>query len=367
MIITTQPLKDSILASEPQADQTILQELCDLVRKYQLNWVPAAEDKGGAGAYFVMAEVAKAKGLDVEDYRKNWSTNSESTTAIKERQSESLAGRDFKLVGDSLKAFKDAYFSLYGEPLGRAPSLIVGDWKRTYAYLTQGKSETAKDFQGLGARAVEVASTNELHTIEPDLQKQLIELSAYSNIGFKFEVATYDTFNPGSHRRWDFVERLPKVIKIHELKARTLSEQDVRATLVDKKYIELAIEKYPNKSIEFIFTSPKGISWEAKNYIQEVNYNSKKLYPGSKVKVSFIDLQDITERVINNILDNSPIESHFWLKKKLEQEFTATVSQRTIAKLNSSIVEAYETGRLIKKAKPDNVIQFPIIRSAKVA
>nr|WP_322719458.1 hypothetical protein [Nostoc sp. ChiQUE02]MDZ8232481.1 hypothetical protein [Nostoc sp. ChiQUE02] len=365
MIITTQPLKDSILASEPQADQTILQELCDLVRKYQLNWVTAAEDKGGAGAYFVMSEVAKAKGLDEKDYVKHWGSL---TSSEKGNQSESLAGRDFKLVGDSLKSFKDVYFSLYGESLGRAPSLLIGDWKRTYSYLTQGRSETAKDFQSLGSRAIEVASTNDLqHTIEPDLQKQLIELSSYSNINFRFEVATLDSFNPGSHRRWDFVERLPKVVKVHELKARTLSEQDVKSTLIDKKYIELAIEKYSNKSIEFIFTSPKGISWEAKNYIQEVNDKAKKLYPGSKVKVSFIDLQDITERVISNILDNSPIESHFWLKRKLELEFTASVSQRTIAKLNSSIVEAYRNGRLIKKAKPDNVIQFPILKSAKAA
>jgi hypothetical protein len=367
-IITTQPLKDSILASEPQADQTILQELCELVRKYQLNWVPAAEDKGGTGAYFVMSQVAESKGLDSDDYRRNWSKESDLTDGEKDRQSETLAGKDFKLVGDSLKAFKAAYFSLYGEPVGRAASLLVGDWKRTYAYLTQGKSEAAKAFQGLGSRAVEVASTNDLqHTIEPDLQLKIMELAGYSNINLKFEVAVVDSFNTGSHRRWDFVERLPKVTKLYELKSRTLSEDNVRSTLFTKKYIELASERFPGKSIEFIFTSPKGISWEAKNLIQEVNEKASTLYPGVKVKVSFIDTQEITERLINNILNDSPIESHFWFKRKLETEgFNCVVSSRTVEKLNSTIIEAYQTGRLIRKSKTDNVIQFPILKSAKV-
>jgi hypothetical protein len=367
MIITAQPLKDSILASEPQADQTILEELCSLVRKHNLKWVARGSKHG---AYFIMSQLAVAKGLDAGDYKDHWTNKVNLTGSLKSASLESLPGEALKLEGDKLAAFKKLYQEAYpGESLGRVNSLYVGDWTHAHAYLVQGKTEAAKDFQKLGSRAVEVASTNDLqHTIEPDLQLKIMELAGYSNINLKFEVAVVDSFNTGSHRRWDFVERLPKVTKLYELKSRTLSEDNVRSTLFTKKYIELASERFPGKSIEFIFTSPKGISWEAKNLIQEVNEKASTLYPGVKVKVSFIDTQEITERLINNILNDSPIESHFWFKRKLETEgFDCVVSSRTVDKLNSTIVEAYQTGRLIKRAKPDNVIQFPILRTAKVA
>jgi hypothetical protein len=365
---STARLKSIIKSVDPNIDQSIVTELCRLTEEYGLKWTTNSK---GENAIYIMSALSVAKGLSSEDYLKNWANKSDLTTSEKERSSETLAGKACKLEGKLLIDFKARYEQQNKVSLGRIKALWVGDFLHAYSYLTQGSSQAAKDFQTLGSVAIETSVKKEIeestHTIEPDLQKQLIELTAYSNVGFKFEVAILDSFNPGSHRRWDFVERLPKVTKVYELKARTLSEQDVRSTLESKKYIELAIEKYPNKSIEFIFTSPKGINWEAKNLIEEVNENSRKMYPGVKVKVSFIDLQSITERVINNILDNSPIESHFWLKKKLEQEFTATVSQRTIAKLNSSIVEAYQTGRLIKKAKVDNVVPILKLKSAIAA
>ncbi len=365
---STARLKSVIKSADPSVNQTIVNELCRLTEEYGLKWTTNSK---GENAIYIMSALSVAKGLSSEDYLKNWANKSDLTTSEKERSSETLAGKACKLEGKLLIDFKARYEQQNKVSLGRIKALWVGDFLHAYSYLTQGSSQAAKDFQTLGSVAIKTSVEREIeessHTIEPDLQKQIIELSAYSNIDFKFEVAILDSFNPGSHRRWDFVERLPKVVKIYELKARTLSEQDVKATLVDKKYIQLAIQKYPNKSIEFIFTSPKGINWEAKNYIEEVNENAKKLYPEAKVKVSFVDLQSITERVINNIVDNSPIESHFWLKKKLETEFTASVSQRTISKLNSSIAEAYQTGRLIKKAKVDNVVGFPKLKSAQAA
>ncbi|MFN6486280.1 MULTISPECIES: hypothetical protein [unclassified Nostoc] len=362
MIITTQPLKDSILASEPQADLSILEELCGLVRKHNLKWVGRGSKHG---AFFIMSQLSIAKGLDSDDYKSHWVTR-----CAKGTPSESLPGEALKLEGEKLAAFKKLYQEAYpGESLGRINSLFVGDWIHAYSYLVQGQTQTAKDFQTLGAKSIEVASTSELqHIVEPNLQLKIMELAGYSNINLKFEVAVVDSFNAGSHRRWDFVERLPKVTKLYELKSRTLSEDNVRSTLFAKKYVELASERFPGKPIEFIFTSPKGISWEAKNLIQEVNEKASTLYPGVKVKVSFIDTQEITERLINNILNDSPIESHFWFKRKLETEgFNCVVSSRTVDRLNTSIVEAYQTGRLIRKSKIDNVIQFPILKSAKAA
>lgn len=364
MITSTQSLKTSILNANPDADSTILEDLCHLVRKHQLKWVAGATT--GNGAYFVMSQLSTAKGLDAGDYKDHWAGKANLTGSLKSASSESLPGKAFKIEGEKLASFKRMYQEAYGESLGRASSLYIGDWTHAYAYLIQGRTEAAQDFQTLGSKAVEVATTNDLqHTIEPDLQLKIIELASYTNINLRFEVAVADSFNEGSHRRWDFIERLPKVTKVYELKSRTISEDNVRSTLFTKRYVELAIERFPGKSIEFIFTSPKGISWEAKNLIQEVNEKASTLYPNIKVKVSFIDTQEITERLINNFLNDSPIESHFWFKRKLETEgFDCVVSSRTIAKLNASIVLAYKEGRLIKKS---NVIQFPILKADKSA
>ncbi|MEA5603697.1 hypothetical protein [Nostoc sp. UHCC 0252] len=357
-------LTSAIKAIAPEVDSTILDELCRLTRVHNLKWV---SDKDGKNAYYVMSQLSLAKGLDKEDYINYWSPIQR--PLVNQGSLESLPGKAFKLEKEKLANFKILYKEQNGVSLGGINSLWVGDFLHAYSYLVQGRSEAAKDFQSLGAKSIEVASSNDItHAIESDLQLKIMELAGYSNINLKFEVAVVDSFNTGSHRRWDFVERLPKVTKLYELKSRTLSEDNVRSTLFTKKYIELASERFPGKAIEFIFTSPKGISWEAKNLIQEVNEKASTLYPGVKVKVSFIDTQEITERLISNILNDSPIESHFWFKRKLETEgFNCVVSSRTVEKLNSTIVDAYQTGRLIRKPKTDNVIQFPILKSAKVA
>jgi hypothetical protein len=365
MIISTQELKTSILERSPKADLTIIEDLCTLVRKYQLKWFPCP--KTGDGAFFIMSHVSVAKELDSKDYSKHWHTDS--TGSLLRNQSECLAGKDFKIEGDKLDELKATYKEMYPDDtsLLRVRSLIIGDWKRTYSYLVQGSTSAAKDFQSIGAKAIEVASTSDAqHIIEPTLQLKLVELAGYSNINFKFEVAIHDSFNPNSHRRFDFVEQLPKVIKIYELKSRTVTEENVKVTVLDKRYIDLAIQHYQGKSIELVFTSPLGISWEAKSYIQEINDKASVMFPGAKVKVSFIDTQAIAERLIKNYTSNSPIQSFFWLKTKLVTEgFNCVVGNRTIEQLNATIAEAYRTGVLIKPAKVDNVVPILKLKSAK--
>ncbi|NEU81483.1 hypothetical protein [Nostoc sp. UIC 10630] len=366
---STVRLKSIIKSVNPNIDQTIVNELCRLTEEYKLKWVA---DSNGKNALYVMSELSVAKGLDVEDYKKHWANKSESTSSLKGTSLERLAGKALKLEGDKLILFKKLYQEQNKLSLGKINQLWVGDFLHAYSYLTQGSSQAAKDFQTLGSVAIETSVKKEIeestHTIEPTLQLKLVELAGYSNINLKFEVPVYDTFNPGSHRRFDFVEQLPKVVKIYELKSRTISEENVKVTILEKHYLELALEHYKGKSIELIFTSPVGISWEAKSYIQEVNDTTSTRFPGAKVKVSFIDTQAISERLVNNFLNNSCIESHFWFKTKLVKEgFNCVVGGRTIEKLNNSIVEAYRTGRLIKPAKTDNVIQFPKLKSAKAA
>lgn len=371
MINSTENLKSSILVATPNADSTVLEELCFLTRKHQLKWVPAAEDKGGAGAYFIMSQLSVAKGLDKEDYINYWSPNQRPVS--NKGSSESLAGKVFKLEGESLAQFKESYKEIYGESLGRINSLWVGNFLHAYSYLVQGNTSAAKDFQGLGSRAIETASTQEINQQsaptrlipESELQKQIIELNAYSTINFRFEIAvknSFDTQDEASHRRWDWVEQLPKVVKVYELKARTISENHIRETLFNKHYLELAAQKYPNKPIEFIFTSPKGISWEAKALIREL-MNDQQGYTtilGVKAKISFIDLQDISQRLVDNIINNNPAESWFWLLNKLRTEnLNYVVGNRTIDKLNFQINELYRNGTLIRKSSNNVVYLHP--------
>ncbi|MDZ8259465.1 hypothetical protein [Nostoc sp. ChiQUE01b] len=366
---STARLKSVIKSADPNVDQTIVNELCRLTEEYDLKWTTNSK---GENAIYIMSSLSVAKGLSSEDYLKNWANKTDLATSTKERSLGTLAGKACKLEGQLLIDFKARYAQQNKVSLGKIKALWVGDFLHAYSYLTQGSSQAAQDFQTLGSLAIETSVKKEIeestHTIEPTLQLKLMELAGHSNINLKFEVPVYDTFNPGSHRRFDFVEQLPKVTKIYELKSRTISEENVKVTILDKHYIELALQHYKSKPIELVFTSPVGISWEAKSYIQEINDNASTMFPGAKVKVSFIDTQAISERLVNNYLTNSCIESHFWFKSKLIKEgFNCVVGGRTIEKLNNSIVEAYRTGRLIKSAKTDNVIQLPILKSAKAA
>lgn len=142
------------------------------------------------------------------------------------------------------------------------------------------------------------------------------------------------------------------------MKSHTLSEQDVITTIVDKHYLELAAQRYPGKPIELIFTSNKGITWEAKAAIKELMKGQEGYTNilGVKAKITFIDLQDITQRLVTNFLESSPIESWYWLLNKLRTEdLQYVVSPRTVAKLNTQVAEGYSTGKLIKKS---NVVQL---------
>jgi hypothetical protein len=360
-ITSTESLKTSIFNATPNADLTAIEELCLLTRKHNLKWVAR---KDGTDAYYIMSQLSESKGLDSKDYVNHWANKANLTSNFKGEPSEPLSGKSLLLKGEELARFKTSYEEIYGESLGRINSLWVGNWQHSYAYLVQGRTQVAKDFQNLGSKSIEKLVLQDIQPIKIDentLQKQIIELASYSNINFKFEVGVKNTFytpDEASHRRWDWIERLPKVTKIYELKSHTLTEQDVRVTIFDKHYVELAFERYPGKPIEIIFCSPKGISWEAKTLIKELMNNQEGYVNllGVKVKITFMDLQNIAQRLVTNFIESSPMESWFWLLNKLRTEdLQYVVSPRTVAKLNDQITEGYRTGKLIKKS---NVVQL---------
>ena len=339
-----QDLKIAILKEKSNFNETSLDKLLELTDKHKLRWVPSGDDD--TGAYYIMSELSIAKGLESTDYIKHWATTSE-----KGISSERLSGKHHKLNGIHLKEFKKRYEEKYGESLGRINSLYIGDFERAYSYLIQGATDVAKGFQSLGANAIENDVKGNIEEIkekileqpltEALIQKGVLYLTAYSNIKFRFEVGIKNRFisiDNASYRRFDWIELNNKTIKIYELKLKPVTEKDIRDKL-NKRYIELAASEFKNKKIDFIFTSTKGITWEAKDYIKELMQNKNKyieLYPDIFCKIIFKDLQEISTRIIKNIVKNNPVEyKHYLLELLRTKEILPIVSERTINKLNT--------------------------------
>ncbi|WP_157094639.1 hypothetical protein [Picosynechococcus sp. PCC 7117] len=275
-------LKNSILALNPKADPSILEDLVQYCSEYSLKWIPSTQ---GKGAYFIASQLSEAKGLDVEDYRKNWSDKA--TTATKQRSSDStkLAGKEYKVTANDLNKLKKIYHAMYGESLGRINSLLVVDWKRAYSYLVQGSSDTAKDFQGLGAKAIERATstqiaqfsdTKSIYSTELEFHAALTYLSSLTNYTLKSEVSILDTTDSKcKHRRFDLIHQQPhrtkgKVVTIYELKANMITYEDVINTIEAKQYLKLAKDNY-GEHTSIIFVSPLGGSPEALAYVQNLD------------------------------------------------------------------------------------------------
>lgn len=297
MVITsTESLKSSILTANPTADLTVLEELCFLTRKHQLKWVARGSKHG---AFFIMSQLSLAKGLDAEDYRKHWADKSETTAAVKRLSSEStssllqnpaesLPGEALKLEGERLASFKKLYQETYGESLGRINSLYIGDWLHAYSYLVQGKTETAKDFQALGSKAIETSVKQNIEEItqpvkqvtksiiyqsgwsrEDYLQRDLCYLACMSPYKLSAEVAADDY--PGSRtqvRRFDLLNIQPhktkgKIVTCYELKKDVITLEDLVMTVDAKRYIELLKDKYQTPHVKLIMVAPYGGTEEA--------------------------------------------------------------------------------------------------------
>jgi hypothetical protein len=290
MITSTEKLKNSILKANPQADATILEELCFLVRKHQLKWVARGSKYG---AYFIMSQLSTAKGLDSDDYKSHWATRCGRSTP-----SESLPGEALKLEGEKLATFKKLYQETYGVSLGRINSLYIGDWLHAYSYLVQGSTQTARDFQKLGAKAVEVSTQRDIEDItkpveqvtkthlyqsgwgkEEHLQRDLCYLASMTPYKVSAEVSVEDY--PGSKsetRRFDLVHIQPhkskgKVVTVYELKKDVISLEDLVTTVLAKRYLKLAKEKYGTEHVNLVLVAPYGGTAEALEACQAPEYD----------------------------------------------------------------------------------------------
>ncbi|BAY65003.1 hypothetical protein NIES22_51040 [Calothrix brevissima NIES-22] len=306
-------LQESILAQQPQADKSILTELMQLVDKYNLKWVPS--DKG-TGAYFVMSQLSEAKGLGSDDYKDNWANLTGSvgrdlvkpldgevnlTRSVQKLPVKSLHGRASKLEGERLKKFKDKYFQVTGESLGRINSLWVGDWFHAYSYLVQGRSEASKDFQILGATAIKQGADKELGITQVD--KQIIYRSGWSSeealqrdISYLSSMTPYTLKSERSFpdfpqskttvRRFDLIHLQPhktkgRVITCYELKKNVIDYYDLVDSVEAKRYPEVLKTYFDTQHVKLILVAPFGGTAEALDKCQQYDdveiWNVRKL------------------------------------------------------------------------------------------
>lgn len=302
-------LTSAIKAIAPEVDSSILTELCRLTRLNNLKWVA---DKNGKNAYYIMSDLSVAKGLSSEDYLKNWAdkdnltgsllrNQSELTTSEEERSSEALAGKAWKLEGENLANFKKLYQEQNGISLGRINSLWVGDFLRAYAYLTQGKTQTAKDFQTLGAKSIQLKVEEEIaqqpievvtkHFIynsgwkkEEYLQRDLCYLAAMTPYKLSAEVAVEDYPQSKTEtRRFDLVHIQPhktkgKIVTCYELKKDIITIEDLVMTVHAKRYLQLLKDRYSTNHVNLILVAPFGGSAEALEKCQGVDYEGVEIW-----------------------------------------------------------------------------------------
>ncbi|MGV0103986.1 hypothetical protein NSTCB13_02632 [Nostoc sp. DSM 114160] len=294
-ITTTAQLKESILASKPTLDSTILEDICRLTIVHQLKWVP---NKDGKNPHCIMSQLSVAKGLGAEDYKKNWAN---STGSLEKTSLESLPGKAIKLEGDQLAIFKKVYQDIHNESLGKINQLWVGNWEHAYAYLTQGKTSVAKSFQSLGAKAIQLKSEEELaqqpievvtkHFVynsgwrkEEYLQRDLCYLASMTPYKLSAEVAVEDY--PGSKtetRRFDLVHIQPhktkgKIITCYELKKDIITLEDLIMTVHAKRYLQLLKDRYNTNHVSLILVAPFGGSAEALEKCQGIDYEGVEIW-----------------------------------------------------------------------------------------
>lgn len=364
-------LTESILAKNPSADRKVLEELNELVEKHNINWFPNRE---GNSAYFVMSELSVAKGLDANDYRKHYAGNPEDktadlTTAEKGLLLEPLPGKDFRLVKENLANFKQIYLEATGKSLGKIPSLYVGDWLRAFSYLVQGRSETAKDFQTLGANTIEKAITKEITQIdeemnasdlrhsyrmsEEELQDQLILLSAHCGQGRLLpEVPVADFLQSKCNsRRFDLVgwyphKTLRKVVTIYELKKDVIDFYDVISTVEGKRYIELSKRAYNTEAVNLVFVAPFGGTPEAR-------------FKASELGVKIITVADLAHELIERARRQYKIAPEF-VYKTLIPRFEKLLSNPALPPTRPPA--SVPAPKL--KGKNSNLVQFPLDRAS---
>jgi hypothetical protein len=143
-------------------------------------------------------------------------------------------------------------------------------------------------------------------------------------IDFTNQYAVVDNTNnsgPSGVRFFDFVEIKSETVRVFELKARTITEQDVLSTIesgtiydkdkgrniICKGYPQVIKDNWPDKKTKLIFTSPYGIEAKALNRIQ------------SEEGVFYIHYKDLARRIFTEILESYP-EQADWKYESIKDD-----------------------------------------------
>ncbi|MEH1803236.1 MAG: hypothetical protein V7L13_29550 [Nostoc sp.] len=320
-ITTTAQLKESILATRPTLDTTVLEDICKLTRIHQLKWVP---NKDGKNPHYIMSQLSVAKGLDSKDYANYWSPEVKSTSHVKQESLESLPGKAIKLEGDQLAIFKKLYQDTYNESLGKINQLWVGNWEHAYAYLIQGKTSVAKDFQSLGAKSIQLKVEEDIqkpvlevtnkhiyqsgYAKEDHLARDLCYLSAMTPYTLKCERSFPDF--PGSKtkvRRFDLIHSQPHktkklVITCYELKRNIVDYHDLVDTVEAKRYIEVLKKYFNTEHVNLIMVAPFGGSKEALDKAQQ--YDNVEVWTTRKLTLLLLEKARAYHKLDSYFVDN---------------------------------------------------------------
>ncbi|MEH2093983.1 hypothetical protein [Nostoc sp.] len=362
-ITTTAQLKESILASKPTLDSTVLEDICRLTRVHQLKWVP---NKDGKNPHYIMSQLSAAKGLDEKDYQKHWADKSNLTGSLKGISLESLPGKAVKLEGAQLAIFKKVYQDIYNESLGKINSLWVGNWEHAYAYLVQGKTSVARDFQTLGAKVIELKVEEEIaqqpievvtkHFIynsgwkkEEYLQRDLCYLASMTPYKLSAEVAVEDYPQSKTEtRRFDLVHIQPhktkgKIVTCYELKKDIITIEDLVMTVHAKRYLQLLKDRYNTDHISLILVAPFGGSAEALEKCQGIDYEGVEIWTVRK----------FTQLLLEKAKAYHQKDPYFITSILLKEN-------ETVQKLLEAPQPPKEIAAPIAKALPINVVQMPV-------
>lgn len=285
-------ISSAIQKKYPEADLSIVQELCNLIDQHHIEYVVGKD----GGVAFVLNRLCEAKGLSAKDF-KNFIEKGETAPrniGSTPGYSYKLSGRFVLLNGDQLRVFKKLWAEEGNKVIGaRAGTVWVCNWEGAYSYLVQGSTEIAKDIQTLGSKAIEKATKPAIQTApesksalrstpwssEEELSAALTWLSAQSPYNLQVEISVKDY--PQSKcrtRRIDLIHestavsksgRLVTAVEAYELKKDSIDYEDVEEVVSSKRYRELVKLHYNTTHVKFYLVAFSGGTPEALERVKD--------------------------------------------------------------------------------------------------
>ncbi|VXD22152.1 hypothetical protein PL8927_730025 [Planktothrix serta PCC 8927] len=228
---------------------------------------------------------------------------------------------------ERLSQFPEEAYTNDLAPFGREKEIFVSGNKRKFINLRQsiicvhqainlGIITSQYGFNFLQWYAYIVESGIEQWYVEKSeeaLQDSLIMLAGYGRIVIRQEVTILDNLSDSDKktRRFDLVEfdNPRKAVRIRELKKHTITINHVREAIEKRRYLELAVQKYPGKQVDFIFCSPAGIEDSASNFIDQFE------------NIYYEEMQELSLRLYLNALDHTPIEGWTYFQRNIFSKF----------------------------------------------